>query len=258
MFTYICPKCGREVPPAYSECPDCAAKEAGITLPPLVVREPSPAPPRPVEQEPAAGTPQAPSPESGAASVSPISTPSAPLTEAAAAPPVSHAPGWAAPMWLLAILFAFASLGVVLGSVWLVSAVRGGNRQSAAIEAPASAAGAATSPLQRYVEISGLRYAEDPKDKNKTVVKFVLTNHSDADLPGVSGNVTLLGHTPKAVVREGSFTFTTDLPPGAVKDLSAPLDTKKMIYELPDWQNASAELQITGPGAGSAGSPERR
>src|SRR5579883_1907720 len=24
MFTWICPRCGREVPPSYDECPDCA------------------------------------------------------------------------------------------------------------------------------------------------------------------------------------------------------------------------------------------
>ena len=163
-------------------------------------------------------------------------------------------------MWLLGVLFAFAFLGLVLSGNWLVNMMRGGNRQTAvtAAETPADTVGAASSPLQRYVEISGLRFAEDPKDKAKTIVKFVLINHSDAELPGVSGAVSLLGRTPKGAVTEGSFSFTTDLPPGAVKDLSAPLDTKKMIYELPDWQNAMAELQVTAPGSGSAGSPARQ
>jgi len=27
MFTWICPKCGREVPPSHTECPDCKAAE---------------------------------------------------------------------------------------------------------------------------------------------------------------------------------------------------------------------------------------
>src|SRR5512146_2191732 len=27
MFTWICQQCGREVPPAYNECPDCSGKE---------------------------------------------------------------------------------------------------------------------------------------------------------------------------------------------------------------------------------------
>src|ERR1035438_3119946 len=32
MFTWICPTCGREVPPAYNECPDCAAKTASDSV----------------------------------------------------------------------------------------------------------------------------------------------------------------------------------------------------------------------------------
>src|SRR5207302_199788 len=58
MFTWICPKCGREVPPAYNDCPDCAAKakppaapehsataafEASPVSPP--VNQPAPSPP---------------------------------------------------------------------------------------------------------------------------------------------------------------------------------------------------------------------
>jgi hypothetical protein len=257
MFTYICPKCGREVPPAYSECPDCAAKEAGIVTPPLVERAPEPVrapaaePAAPVSAPPPAPVPAAPQSALFAAAAS---------RETAAAPPAAPvAPGWAAPMWLLAVLFAFGILGVIVGGIWLTKALRGGNQPSAAAAVETPAAGSPTSsPLQRYIEISGLRYVEDPKNKAKTIVKFVLTNHSEADLPGVTGTATLLGRTPKAVLQEGTFTFTTDLPPGAVKDLSAPLDTTKMIYELPDWQNASAELQITGQGAGSAGSPARK
>src|ERR1035441_5094568 len=34
MFTWICPQCGREVPPAYNECPDCSAKAAAGAPPP--------------------------------------------------------------------------------------------------------------------------------------------------------------------------------------------------------------------------------
>ena len=36
MFTWICPKCGKEVPPAYSECPNCPATAEA---------QPAPAPP---------------------------------------------------------------------------------------------------------------------------------------------------------------------------------------------------------------------
>lgn len=34
MFTWICPKCGREVPPSYSECPACGGKESDAPVAP--------------------------------------------------------------------------------------------------------------------------------------------------------------------------------------------------------------------------------
>ena len=45
MFTWICPKCGREVPPAYNDCPNCAEIAAagaltGSATPPGVVAPP--------------------------------------------------------------------------------------------------------------------------------------------------------------------------------------------------------------------------
>ena len=33
MFTWICPTCGREVPPAYDACPDCAARAKAGQVP---------------------------------------------------------------------------------------------------------------------------------------------------------------------------------------------------------------------------------
>jgi len=58
MFTWICPKCGREVPPAYSDCPNCRQLEA---------QKPDPlqaAPPPPVYQAPQVQT--APPPKASA------------------------------------------------------------------------------------------------------------------------------------------------------------------------------------------------
>ncbi len=45
MFTWICPKCGREVPPAYNDCPNCAENAAagaltGSAIPPGAVAPP--------------------------------------------------------------------------------------------------------------------------------------------------------------------------------------------------------------------------
>jgi hypothetical protein len=46
----------------------------------------------------------------------------------------------------------------------------------------------------------------------------------------------------------GSFSFkVSGLGAGASKDVTEPLKTKLKAYELPDWQNVTAELQITSP-----------
>ncbi|HUE05229.1 MAG TPA: hypothetical protein VMR62_37125 [Bryobacteraceae bacterium] len=46
----------------------------------------------------------------------------------------------------------------------------------------------------------------------------------------------------------GNFTFKMpSLHPSESKEAVAPLNTKLKPYELPDWQNLSAEVQITSP-----------
>jgi hypothetical protein len=50
-------------------------------------------------------------------------------------------------------------------------------------------------------------------------------------------------------VGSSNFTFNTDLKAYESKELTAPLNTKLKIYELPDWQNVSTDVQITTPAA---------
>ena len=236
MFTWICPQCGREVPPAYTECPDCSQKSAPA--------EPATAA---KSEAPAAPPPQA----------APSYPPSPPAQSQYPAPPAYMPPPPQAnaprrsglPTWLLAVLFAFAFLGLGSGIYWLLGAGRGTNvKPAAAVESPAAKPGAKASPFQKYIEISGVRFVETPK--NKTDVRFVVTNHSGADIPDLGGNVTVWGRTRNSEEdAAGTFTFKTDLKAYESKDMSAPLNTKLKIYELPDWQNVSTDIQITSPAA---------
>ena len=272
MFTWICPQCGREVSPVYTECPDCAAKakenppappaaNAGSPLgpaaPPQVALPPQPPPsyappqqyappPQFQQQPPAQPVYQAPAQPVYQAPPQPVyQQPQMPQYAVAPRPAINL------PTWLLTILFALAFLGLVAGIYWIVGYFHSGSQAASTpaptVESPAAKPGAPTNPIQKYVEISGVRFTED--GKKNIQVKFLLTNHSDADIQGLAGNATLFGKTQKSEEDTvGTFAFTTDdVPPQASKELTAPLTTELKIYELPDWQNVSTDIQITAP-----------
>ena len=157
------------------------------------------------------------------------------------------------PVWLMTILFALAIGGVVSGVYWLLPSSRGsagsGPAPSSTVESPAAKAGAKTNALQKHIEVAGVRFVTDPKKKG-TLVKFVVTNHSDSEISGLAGNVTIWGRTQKSEEdAQGTFSFTTNLGPLESQELTVPLKTKLKVYELPDWQNITTDVQITAPGA---------
>jgi hypothetical protein len=218
MFTWVCSKCGGEVPPSYSECPTCAGAppaESGI-------RQPAPAP-RPAE-------------------------PAAEVVK----PPVPRRPGASLPLWLLTVLSAaaFGLLGV--GSFVAYRHFSGSSATPPAGRAAASAApNEATSAtpgdqvLLKYIEVSGLRLVEDKSKKSEVV--FLVVNHSQAPLTDLSGTVTLRPSTAKRgdeIV--GIFAFQhVSLGPAESRELRAPLKTTLRPYELPDWQFLRTEISIS-------------
>jgi hypothetical protein len=259
MFTWICPQCGREVPPAYNDCPDCSKKAAAggaDTAPvPPTVSAPPPAQ-QPYYQQPP--PPQAPPPGYYPPQAQPAQPyypqqPQAP-PPGYYAPPAVPARGFNLPVWLMTIVFALAIAGVVFGIIWLVSGNRGsagsGPAPIASVESPAAKPGAKTNPLQKYIEVSGVRFVLDAK--KKTLAKFVIINHSEADINGLAGNVTIWGRTQKSEEdAQGTFSFSTNLAPFESKEMSVPLNTKRKIYELGDWQNLTTDVQITAPAGGA-------
>jgi hypothetical protein len=262
MFTWICPQCGREVPPAYNDCPDCSKKApaGGDPAQPQAQGPPAPptayAPPPPPQQQPYyQPPPQAPPPQAQPYHPQP-SYPQPPQAPPPGyyVPPAAPARGLNLPVWLMTILFAMAFAGVVFGILWAVSTNRGsagsGPAPIASVESPAAKPGAKTNPLQKYIEVSGVRFVEDAK--KKTMAKFVLINHSPADINGLAGNVTIWGRTQKSEEdAQGTFSFSTNLAPMESKEMSVPLNTKRKIYELGDWQNLTTDVQITAPAGGA-------
>jgi hypothetical protein len=157
------------------------------------------------------------------------------------------------PVWLMTLLFALAIAGVVFGLNYLLSSNRGsagtGPAPTATVESPAAKPGGKSNPLQKYIEVSGVRFVQD-SGKKGTLAKFVIINHSESDISGLAGNVTIWGRTQKSEEdAQGTFSFSTSLGPFESKELSAPVNTKLKIYELPDWQNITTDVQITAPGA---------
>jgi len=272
MFTWICPQCGREVPPSYTECPDCAERAKAAPPPqqqPVAPPAPTPqgAPPPPQQAYyPPQQTQQAPPQQAyyppqqqqyAPPQYSPPPQQYAPPQQQQYAPPPPHmqygpppSRRMNMPVWLLTILFAVGLGGIIFGIYSLMQTNRAqtgnGPAPTAAVESPAAKPGAKTNPVQKFIEVSGVRFVQDAK--KKTQVRFLLINHSDSDLSNLAGNVTIWGRTKRSEEdAEGSFSFSTNLGPQESKELTVPLNTKLKIYELPDWQNVTTDVQITTP-----------
>jgi len=311
MFTWICPQCGREVPPAYDECPDCKARAAAAGLVPPQPQPPTsqPPPPQPPPQQPTYQPPsyqpvpgpeyvapqpppqqqppvyyqqppqpqqpappyyqpqQAPPPGPTYYAPAPPQQPQQPPPQyyqpppqqqpappqyypQQAQPPARHAL-LNLPAWLMTIVFAVGIGGIIFGIYSLLQSGKAagtgaGPTPTTTVESPAAKPGSKPNPLQKQIEITGVRFSQDAK--KKTMVTFVIINHSQAEISGLAGNVTIWGRTQKSEEdAQGSFAFTTDLAPYQSKELSAPLNSKMKIYELPDWQNITTDIQITAP-----------
>jgi hypothetical protein len=102
-------------------------------------------------------------------------------------------------------------------------------------------------PLAKYLELSGYRLTESTA--GKVTVKFVVINHSEADIGDLVLKIKLV--TTAAKPEDPPVTeFEAKVPalgPQEVKDISAIAATKLRIYEIPDWQFIRAEVEITSP-----------
>ncbi len=106
---------------------------------------------------------------------------------------------------------------------------------------------ASKSPLAKYLELSGYRLAET--GVGKLTVKFVVVNHSEADIGDLTLKIRLV--TTAAKPDDPPITEfeakVSALGPQEIKDVSATATTKLRIYELPDWQFIRAEVEIASP-----------
>jgi len=286
MFTWICPKCGREVPPAYNDCPDCAGETAsgpvaasatppGAVVPPhqpvappqgtrsmrrplwaTGPQEPLPPAPPPAYVPPpsyAPPPPPPPAPPPPVATVPPEAPPSyrppkqatSPLFQTPPEAPQYTVPQPAGtPKWLLGVASGVIIVLIVLAIYWFFGRSQ---TTSAVIETPAAAktTAAGENPLQKYIEVSGIRFS--PMTKGVQVA-FELINHSDSDIVGLSGTATIFAKTNDGQQSPiGTVKFQTSMAAQGSKDMQLPFETKLKMMELPDWQNVAVKVEITGP-----------
>jgi hypothetical protein len=102
-------------------------------------------------------------------------------------------------------------------------------------------------PLGKYIEITGLRVTEDPRQRLQ--VKLAVVNHSAAEIGDLKMNVRLKPVTSKPdtpVVAEFPLEVKS-LGAFQVVDLTVSAKTSLRAYEFPDWQFLRAEFEITAP-----------
>jgi hypothetical protein len=152
------------------------------------------------------------------------------------------------PTWLMAPGVALIVIAVLFGFYKMIggktepAATAPGNTESAASEPAAQA-----SPYAKFLEVTGVRFAEDAQQHTR--VQMVVVNHSPSDLPALELRVTLRASSakpddpPVAVVQ----VKPGELAANGSKDITAPLTTKLRAYELPDWQFLRATAEVIGP-----------
>jgi hypothetical protein len=136
---------------------------------------------------------------------------------------------------------AFVGVLAILGIAYLLM---GSHSSSSAKDA---AKQATTNPIQKYVEVNGIRIVSD---KGGQAVKFLVVNHSGVEMTDLGATVTLWASTQRSEEDSvGTFTFHADsIGPNEAKELTAPLKSDKPSYDVPeDWRNITADVQVTSP-----------
>jgi hypothetical protein len=147
---------------------------------------------------------------------------------------------------LFAALFIAIGVGLYWGVRYWKTRQAGATAPQIALESPGAAAAEPNRPhpLQKFIEITGVRLVQNAK--KATEARFLVVNHSPANIADMAGTVTLRarGTTETA----GTMSFKLDSLGGfESKELTAPVETKLRVYELPDWQNLESEVRITAP-----------
>ena len=244
MFTWICPQCGSEVGPSYTECPKCAeAQKTAAAVPPQFQQPQTPV------LSPVAPQPQyAQQPVQYAQQPVQYAQPSVPYApQPYYPPPQRHSVMYTIGVTILAAL---AVVGILAGGYLGLRYLKGGPADSSEkvnVETPSSGQPVKPSSVAKYIELTGLRLIQDARQRSQ--VRFLVVNHSTAEIAGLDVEVFMRGRArDKSEEPVGTFSFkVASIGPNESTELTVPLNTKLRVYELPDWQFLDPDVRIKSP-----------
>ena len=151
------------------------------------------------------------------------------------------------PAWLLTIVSAFAFVGLFGGAFFAFQYFK---KEKTApgiqLENPpaANTPGAKRNPLEKLISASGIRFVQNAA--KKTEVRFVVVNHSAAQLPELNGKLILTARTDTGQIEtlDQIDIKIPSLGPFESKDMSEKMNTHLQAYELPDWQLMAARIEL--------------
>jgi len=146
------------------------------------------------------------------------------------------------PGWMLSLVVA---LFIILTSTWFLQKSTFADRfltTHAESGNPSDAALGAFPSMAKYVEVTGLRASVDTKKGAE--VRYIVVNHSPADLPPFQVNVRIHPRKGSATV----FSFSETVPglgPNESREMHTTIPGELHSYEMPDWTNLRIEAHVT-------------
>ena len=152
---------------------------------------------------------------------------------------VRHKP--AVPSWMVSLLTA---LVIIMISTWVLEKSAFDRFSFSHVEAassPSDAAQSAFPTMAKYVEVTGVRASVDTKTSD---IRYVVVNHSAADLPPFVLTVKL--HPKRGNTTVCSFSATVQgMAANESRELQTTIPRELHSYELPEWRDLRVETHVT-------------
>jgi hypothetical protein len=153
--------------------------------------------------------------------------------------PSSGIPGWLVGM-LVALILALAAVALLFQKP-------AEQPTFTAVASPAATPAAfpsATSPLAKYVQVTGVRFLTETEGRNE--LQYLVVNHSSAEIADFTVHITL--RAPRNDTPICSFSVKiARLGPFEAKELATALQGLPKPFRAPDWRELRTEVDFTQP-----------